>query len=338
MIQSMPNIHIKAQTNKEFPPRNGGKVTIIAEGQVNPGQVSGDGKSVVFGEFKPTEGETVHRWRKGESIQLNQDGYSSYQARCNDDASVVAFHRYSLQNASDRTGNWDIGRWQDGKVEVIANSPWNEGSPSINDSGTVIVYDNTDPKTKLSTIMKWKDGTVEAISNGEFVDWFPEVSGNGERVLWRRGLEQIHMQDQMGTVKPLPFKGQHPAGVTIDKAGDKILYMARDEGGEEDLFLTDLKNSKTTTIAGLKNVDEYQGDMSADGRTIVYTAIDRRKEESDMNVFLWQDGKTQQLTWNDGGMNFSPSVSDDGNSIAWLWMDHQDTNNRKILLWEKDKA
>lgn len=352
-------VMIQAISAKTLPPRNGGKVTIIAEGRVNPGEVSGDGKSVVFGGFEPGVGESVYRWRDGEVLKLNQDGYSSYQSRSNQDASVVVFHRYSLQDALDKKGNWNVGRWQDGKVEVVAGTDDHEMSPGTDDSGKTIVYDREDKQARKINIMQWKDGETSPVSEGKFVDLFAEVSGNGERTAWRRNLHEVWLQDQNGVDKALSTAGAKPASVSLDQSGDKVLYSAEDKEGDRDIFITDLSNSSTTVVANLKGVEEYDPDFSGDGKTVTYTAIDFRKKDmdlsslklskngdfeklsegvlaADMNVYVWRDGKTEQLTWDDGGLNTKATVSDDGNSVSWLWIDRQDTNNRKVLLWQKD--
>lgn len=323
--------------SKSLPPRNGGRVTIIAEGRVNPGEVSRDGSSVVYGEFKPGEGESVYRWRPEETIKLNTDGHSSYQARCNEDASVVTYHRYSLLDASDEEGNWDIARWQDGKAKVIAGSPDDEMSPDIDDSGKTIVYDQTDDKNRTASIMAWRDGQTDRLGQGEFVDLFPEVSGDGKRIVWRRNLDELMLQDQNGVNKPIPNLGEDVGSVMLDKKGHKILYATRDKQGEQDIVLADIKEGTTTIVAGLKNVDEYEGYLSGDGKSVVYTGIDRRKEVADMNVYVWRDGETEQLTWDDGGLNTKGSISDDGNAISWFWIDKNDTSNRKVLLWQRNQ-
>lgn len=320
-----------------LPPRNGGRVTVVAEGRVNPGEVSGDGKSVVFGEFEPGEGESVYRWSGNETVKLNTDGHSSYQARCNSDASVVTYHRYSLLDASDETGNWDIARWQDGQAQVVAGTPDDEMSPDIDDSGETIVYDRTDDPTKTASIEVWRDGQTERLAEGDFADLFPELSGNGERIVWRRDLSQLYLRDQDGVNKPIATRGEGAASVMLDQKGKKILYTAEDKNGDQDIYLADISNGTTTTVAALKGVDEYQGYLSGDGNSVVYTGIDRRKDVPDMNVYVWRDGKTEQLTWDDGGLNTGASVSHNGDAISWFWIDKNDTSHRKVLLWERDQ-
>lgn len=320
---------------KNLPPRNGGKVTVIAEGQVNSGEVSPDGRAVVFGEFKPGQGESVFRWRDGETLKLN-DSHSSYQARCNFDASVVAFHRFNKQDATDKTGNWDIARWENGELEVIANSLDNEGSPDVDESGDIIVYDRIHKGQKSASIMRWTNGVTEQVTDGSSVDLFAETSGDGRRIAFRRNLDELWLNDQNGVTKPINHPGSKPAGVMLDRAGDKILYAARDKDGDQDLFLFDTTNSTTREISALKGVDEYNGYLSGDAKSIVFTGIDRRKDKSDLNVYVWREGQTEQLTWNDGGFNTNASISADGEAVSWLWIDETNTANRKLLLWQKD--
>ena len=321
---------------RTFPPRNGGTVTVIAEGQINSGEVSPDGNAIVFGEFKRGKAESVYRWKDGKTIKLN-DSHSSYQARCNHDASVVAFHRYSLEDATDKTGNWDIARWEDGQLEVIADSPSDESSPDVSESGDVIVYDRTNPIPGSASIMRWNKGETEEVTDGSSLDLFAETSGDGKRIAFRRNLDELWINDQNGVTKPIVHPGMGPAGVMMDRVGDKILYAARDKSGEQDLFLFDTSTSTTTEISALKDVDEYNGYLSGDAKSIVFTGIDRRKDKADMNVYVWRDGETEQLTWNDGGLNTNASISADGNAVSWLWIDEKNTSNRKLLLWQKDQ-
>ena len=344
---------LRAQTP---PPRNGGSVTLIAEGRVNPGEVSPDGKAVVFGGFEPGVGESVFRWKADRVERLNTDDHSSFEARCNHDASVVTYNRYSLQDAFDKKGNWDIARWEAGKTTVVSDSPENEQSPDIDRSGGVIVYDREDSTARKIRVMRWENGETRPVSDGSAIDLFAEVSGNGERVSFRRNLNTVFLEDQNGTVKPLQLAGEKPASVMLDGSGQRVLYSAQDKDGDRDLFITDLSTNTTTVVANLKGVEEYDGHFSADGKSVVYTAIDFRKKgpidlnslsgnpegysddllAADMNVYVWRDGKTEQLTWNDGGLNTKATISDNGESISWLWIDSNDTNHRKLLLWQKD--
>ena len=344
----------KMIANQTMPPRLGGQVTVIARGRVNPGEVSRDGNAVVFGEFRPGEGETVHRWKDGVSIQLNTDGHavsprtddaidlmgtdhSSYEARCNDDASVVTFHRYSLKDATDKNGNWDIARWEDGKVEVIASHGTDENTPDIDDSGNTIVYSRESEDGKKASIFRWSEGKTERLTGPGLLDWFPETSGDGSRVLWRRDIHDLYLMDQNGVTKPIAIEHNRAAGVMLDRKGEKLLYAAKDEDGDQDLYLKDLSNNTTTLVAGIKGMDEYQGYLSSDGSTVVYTGVDRRKDKSDMNIYLWKDGESKQLSYAEGGFNAYPSVSADGNAVSWFWVDDNDTTNRKLMLWQKDK-
>ena len=318
-----------------IPPRNGGSVRLIAEGVVNPGRVSGNGKAVVYGEFQSGVGESLHRWENGDVVKINHDGYSSFGAQVNRDASVVVFSRYSLQDALNREGNWDIGRWENGKIEVVAGTDHHEMSPRVDASGDVVVYDVEHPVRRTYTVKRWENGQTENITDGNSRDMFPVVSKDGSRMTWRHNLSEIWLRDQNGHSKPLPMVGEVPASIVLDQKGDKILYSTRVDG-DRDLFLLDTRDSSLTTVASLKGVDEYDASMSPDGKTIVYTAIDRRKDTADVNVWVWREGKTEQLTWDDGSLNGFPSVSDDGNSITWYSVNRQDGNQRKVYLWEKD--
>ena len=223
---------IRTSPQGAFPPRLGGKVTVIAEGRVNPGEVSGDGRSVVFGEFKPGEGESVFRWRDGQVEKLNTDGYSSFQAHSNHDASVVTYHRYSIPDATDKSGNWDIARWEDGKSKLIASSELDEMYPDIDDSGQTIVHERIDGNQ--GAIVRWSNGRSQDITDGEFLDLYADVSGDGRRIAFRRKFDDVYLHDQNGVTKPLPTEGNKPAGVTLDRTGARILYAAKDEDGDQD--------------------------------------------------------------------------------------------------------
>jgi hypothetical protein len=189
---------------------------------------------------------------------------------------------------------------------------------------------------RSATIVKWTNGVNSDVSDGTAVDLFAETSGNGQRVLWRRNLSNLFLQDQNGVVKPIQNQGNKPAAVMLDHSGSKVLYCARDEDGDQDMFLADLSKNTTIEVSAIKGMDEYEGYLSGDGKSVVFTGLDRRKDKADMNVYLWNEGKTEQLTWNDGGLNTAASVSHDGSSVSWFWIDQQDTTNRKVLLWKKD--
>lgn len=322
-----------------IPPRNGGTVRLIAEGVVNPGRVSGNGKAVVYGEFESGVGESLHRWEDGQVEKVNHDGYSSFGARVNHDGNVVVYSRYSLQDALNPEGNWDVGRWKDGKIEVVAGTDLHELSPRVDASGDVVVYDVETPPGRAYTVRRWENGETEDITDGTAKDMFPVLSADGSRMAWRHDLSEVRLRDQNGASKAIPTLGEVPTSIVLDQKGDKILYSARVDG-DRDLFLLDTRDSTVTSVATLKGVDENDASMSPDGKTIAYTAIDRRKETADVNVWVWvwREGKTEQLTWNDGSLNGFPSVSDDGNSIAWYSVDRQNPDYRRVLLWQKSEG
>lgn len=328
---------MKINSSSHLPPRLGGKVTVIAEGKVNPGEVSPDGKAVVFGEFVSGEGESVFRWKDGLTEKLNADGHSSYEAHCNFDASVVTYHRYSLADATDDSGNWDIVRWQDGKADIIAQTGEDERAPGIDYSGNKIVFESTIKANRKAQIKLWDNGETKVLTDGSELDTFPEIAGNGSRVAFRRNYNNVMLHDQNGVNKPIAIAGERPGSLTIDRTGNKLLYAAYDEDGDQNLYLTDLANSQTTEIGALKGVEEYEGAISGDGSTVVYTGIDFRKEKGYMNVYVWRNGATEQLTWNDGGRNNKPSVSFDGKAISWYWTNADNIDDRKVLLWRKDE-
>ncbi|MGE0492338.1 MAG: TolB family protein [Vulcanimicrobiota bacterium] len=315
-------------------PAVGGRLTVVAHGQVSSPDISANGQVVVYNEFK--DGETaVYKWQAEDTVKLTTDHYPSMHPTVNEDGTVVAFTRYSA-NSPSQAGSWDVARWENGQTQMLATGPGHEMDPKISDDGRTVVWDDDeDGKFTHGNIVKWHDGEVSSVTTGREFNLFPELSGNGERVVWRKfkdGDSALWLQDEAGTVKPfLSAKGdlfQH----SLSDSGTRLVF-SDNSGADDDLMFHDERTGQSRMVAGKTEVNETWASISGDGHTIAWTELDFRKgTPAATNVFLEREGQVLQVTIADKGegLNVSPELSRDGKSLVWTWIDSKDTDNRKI--------
>ena len=321
-------------------PALNGRLTVVAEGRVSSPDVSADGEVVVYNQL--VDGFTgVFRHEDGESVKLTTDGHASMKAAVSGDGSRVAFTRYNRLDPNE-PGNWDLALWTEGEgeAELIADGPGNEMSALISDDGLTVVFDDDgDGNLGRGNIRKWVDGQLIDVTTGDDYNLFPKMSGDGRRITWRRyegGKSEIWMQDQNGVVKPF-LSGKESLAVNgMSHDGTKVLYVDGSQG-DEDLVLHDESNRSETLVAGERKVDETWASMSSDGGTIAWTNFDFRKgAPADTSIYMQVDGESIRVTESDGGLNSDPEVSADGKTLVWMWIDAEETANRKIYKLDLD--
>lgn len=309
-----------------------GKVTTVAEGRVGRPDLSGDGRTVVYQDMVQDTAE-IMRWRDGQSEQLTHDRFPDAWAKTNRDGSTVVWCRFSAESPADENGQWDVVRWQDGQAEFVANGPGNEMSAQVSADGGVVVWDDDGDGTFSQwNIGRWQDGKGETVTSGPGLKQFPVLSGDGQRLVFRReneGKSNYWLRDEAGVVKP--FLVGDFSGASLNYDGSLMAYTDHSKA-DEDLFVLSERDMSKRLVAGEREVDETWASLSGDGQTVAWTNFDRRKgNPADTNIVVRRGDQQVQVTYDDGGLNAMPKLSEDGNTLLWYWVDKDDSNRRKIL-------
>ena len=308
-----------------------GRLTRVATGNVGRPRLSADGSTVVYERWNG-ENWDIERVRGGQMEAVSKDPRHDLGAQVSGDGEVVVFSRLN-PDARDGAGSWDVYRWQDGKEAVVANSDANESDPDISLDGKTIIYTYDDvEKTTGFDIHRCREGRCEEITSDWPVDTDPRVSGDGERVAFRRKVRfdggDIWLRDQNGTIKTITGDGLQEFRPSFSDDGNTLVYSKSPDGKNEDLFLHDLATGRMETI-GAADLNEREPELSADGSLLVFT----QSGKGASNIALRQEGEIQVLTQE--GFHRSPTVSADGQVIAWVGVDDSDSGRNVIYKFER---
>lgn len=322
------------------PPVQGkyGKVTVLAEGYVGAPHVSGDGHVIVWDQVVGNNSE-IMKFEDGQLTQLTHDQHPSIFPATSQDGHAISFTRWSSTDPQDPNGNWDIHQIRDGAQTAVTSGPANAYMNDISRDGNVIVWDTDgDGHWGNFNINKWENGQIEAVTKGRGDRESPVVDGDGKRIVWREGLpdgeSHLWMRDENGKAQQLTSARGNQYQASISPDGSRVLYT-HNGGPDDDLML--LAGSQPTTVAGERKIDEGSASMTPDGSQIAWTSFDRRKgNPAEVEIFLKDGDEVVQLTDRDGGLPTTPSMSDDGKVLAYLWVNPNDLHHSRIVLLERD--
>lgn len=327
-------------SSRPQPPVQGkfGKVTVLAEGYLGAPKISGDGKTVTWDEVVDDNTELM-QFSNGNVFQLTHDGHASMLPAVSADGRVISYTRWSSTDPQDPNGNWDVYALRDGQPSAVASSAANEFFSDVSRDGKTIVFDcDGDGKGLNWNIGKWRDGQLEDVTQGKGLREGPVVDGDGNRIVWRdstTGQSRLVMRDENGQTKLLLHERVDQLKPYITPDGTRVVYTAN-TGRDDDLRMWN--EGQVTAISADGKADETFGTASADGQQVAWTRFDfSHGTPADTEIFL-RDGDQDavQISTQDGGIQAYPSISDDGKTIAWLWVHPTDLNRCKILMLERD--
>ncbi|MEZ4901086.1 MAG: flagellar motor protein MotB, partial [Spirosomataceae bacterium] len=121
---------------------------------------------------------------------------------------------------------------------------------------------------------------------------------------------------------------QYFPSLTAD--GETLLFTALNESNDEDLFLTTYQNGswqKPVAISDKINTNENEGTgaLSADGRTLVFTACNRRDGYGSCDLYIshkvgndWEKPKNLGIEINSHFWDSQPTLSPDGQTLYFV--------------------
>ncbi|MFN8609147.1 MAG: hypothetical protein U0931_16545 [Vulcanimicrobiota bacterium] len=320
------------ETNR-FRPR------VLTVGVVGAPQISGDGKTVVWNQMVD-DNVDIYRYRDGQIDRISSDPRQDIHPSLNYDGSVITWTRWSKLDPNDKEGNFDVVVWRDGQEQTVADSRANESDPIVSPDGTRVVWDSdVDGGSIKSVIQCLENGQVRDLSKESDNAAFPVFAGN-QNLIWRSygaGGSDLIRYDGQSAQKITNQPGSEVKPAATDD-GQTVFYQKADDS-DDDLYKLDLKSGQTEVVAGLKKVDEDWPSVSADGSVLAWTNFDRRLPLPTANtqIYVRENGQNRQVTFGPG-IHGQTSMSDDGNKIAYHWINSAFINNRAIVLLERDQG
>ncbi|MCA9796220.1 MAG: PD40 domain-containing protein [Candidatus Eremiobacteraeota bacterium] len=296
---------------------------VIARGQVDDPTVSGDGQVFAWTRRAPSVSEIEMQRRGQEPLLVTDDDYADKKPVLNHDGSVCVWERF------DRTGteSWDIYRLGpgDNEPQAVGAGPGPDWDPHVSDDGNSVVWGRYSPDYHERTAMLWrKDEGETGMSEPPVLSALPEIAGDGERAFFMRlapanSSNQIWMQESDGYQKPLlyetdPHSRNNRHAFRTNDHGDWLTWVEKDGAGPASLFRWHLSDGFFEKVAQAPIISSI--DISNDGQTMCWT---QSEPGATSQVMLRHDGKTIQVTDDAEGNNATPTLSDDGHTLVWLW-------------------
>jgi Tol biopolymer transport system component len=309
--------------------------TPLASGLVGAPAISGDGRTVVWNQN--VDGNVdIYRSKDGVVDRLTTDERQDIHPTVNHDGSVITWNRFSTVDPNDKEGNFDVVVWKDGVETVIADGPANQVDPKVSTDGTRITWDSdVDGSERTYRIELHENGKTERLTPDDQWNLYPTFAGTGERMIWsefRPGGSDLVLRDQTGTIKPITYDDAQEVRPAPSADGQIVFFSQVSPQGDDDLFRLSLEPYQLEPVAAEKDVDEAWPVCSADGRTVAWTNFDRRNGGEGAETHIYVNG--QQATAGEG-MHTNVSISADGSKFAYLWIDSEIMENRRIVLAQR---
>jgi Tol biopolymer transport system component len=322
--------------------------SVVKRGQVYQPAISGNGKVVAWRDLPQPGVSEIGIQREGEEpTLLTDDGLAVKMPALNYDGSVVVFERHGGKD-----WDWDIARLEVGQSdpEIIIDTDGMSTDFDLSSDGNTVVTDYW-PRSlpRIRNVTQWSKGqgtkplSPEGISSG-----LPQISGDGNRVFYLRlpntprQPNEVWMQEADGSEKPVLYEtDQRPKAIqkqSFDTNHDgSILAWTQKEGtAPAQVWTWDLKNGNK------EKLDEAylagQVDISEDGSTVTWVSRDFNDQGELVSELHWKRGAEDKVVASDVvGLNTFPSLSDDGNTLVWMWQNPKinfDHEIRKVVMGE----
>ncbi|MBS2035955.1 PD40 domain-containing protein [bacterium] len=309
---------------------------VLTVGVVGAPQISGDGKTVVWNQLVG-DNVDIYRYCDGQIDRISSDPRQDIHPSLNHDGSVITWTRWNKLDPKDPEGNFDVVVWKDGREQTVAETRANESDPVVSPDGAKIAWESdVDGNNRQSVIQCLENGKIRDLTQPSDNAAFPVFGGN-QHLFWRSygadGSDLVRFDGQNAQkITNQPGSEVKPAA---SKDGQVVFYQKVSDS-DDDLFRLDLKTGQTELAAGLKKVDEDWPSTSADGSVLAWTNFDRRLPLPTANtqIYVRENGENRQVTFGPG-IHGQTSMSDDGNKIAYHWINSAFINNRAIVLLER---
>ncbi len=294
---------------------------VIARGNVDNPTMSGDGDVYAWTQRSRPGISEIERLRRGGEPELLTDDHEADKAPVlNHDGTVCAWERHS-----DET-NWDIVKKGPGDEEpvMIGQGPGPDWDASISDDGSEIVWGAWSPNYRERRAMHWEEGKgTRSMTEPPTASGLPQISGDGERIFYMRlapatTSNSIWMAEDNGEKEILyekdPQSRNNRKAFAVSDDGTWISWIEKDGAAPAKLMRWNVQEGRAEEIREAPIISSV--DISNDGQTLAWT---ESTGSGSSQLWLHDEGKNVQMTLDATGHNAMPTLSDDGNTLTWLW-------------------
>lgn len=315
--------------------------SVVKRGQVYQPTLSGDGKVIAWRDLPRGGVSTIAVKRPGQEIEyLGAEAPAVANPSLNQDGSVVLWEQYAGKNYPD----WDLARLEQGqdKAEIIFDSDGRDIDADISDDGNHVVIGHMSRSVRVRTVEKWSKGEgSKQISPDRTPSGLPQIAGDGQRVFYlqlppRADVpNQIWLQEADGSEKPVVYEGgEDPPPIQkhlldTNDDGSVLAWIQKEGVRPAQVWRWDLRGGVKEMVDEAPQASQLS--LSGDGSTISWVTSERSRSGQTTSRLHWKQGDQKRLIAEDVvGQNTEPTLSDDGNTLVWMWKQPQTNRDHEI--------
>jgi Tol biopolymer transport system component len=304
--------------------------SVIKRGTVFNPTVSGNGRVIAWRDLPEPGVSEIAIQREGEAAELfTDDNMADKMPSLNHDGSVVVWERYK----GERNGYWDVVRQaaDQSEPETIVKGGWMDTDADVSADGNTVVADQW-MKDGTRTVQIWRKGEGQSQMSPEGVpSGLPEISGDGDRVFYLhlpptpRIPNEIWMREADGSEKPVVYETDpnpgaiHKKSFDTNEDGSVLAWIQKEGVAPAEVWKWDLDSGVKQKIDEAPMAGGL--DLSGDGSTVAWTTQELNEDGQRISLLhRKKDGEEERtLSPERTGHNTSVSLSDDGNTLVWMW-------------------
>lgn len=234
---------------------------------------------------------------------------------------------------------WDVMRWNDGKTEALSTDPRHDVDPRVSADGRTVAWtrfaqkENGDNLSFANDVVQWRDGETTVVGGTDADEQMAAVSGDGKTVAWSydepdgKVAYDIQLRRD-GAVTSATTGWPVDIDPILNDDGSRVFFRRKTKLDDGDLWVLD-ENGKERQLTD-DPYGEFDPCIDGAGRTLVWA--DGRKGYDILMQCDVDSGKVRALQAEERVDNSVPSLSADGQHLAWARRDRKSGGNPQIML------